>query len=623
MSCAANSTRLLWKLNGIIVMATMLTCPHCDVTLRLPREVPAGKKICCPKCNSTFAAPSEAGFAPPKKAREPFSGEDDEERARRRPPVDEARARPRRPPVEEVQEEGEDEWETEERPRSKRRKKRKVDRGFSLPIHPMLIGIVASGLLFGLVLLLTLGRYQVPFVLLGIVTGIMFFLWLGALWSHNQGTRDNNFLISFAAAAATFFIGWGITYLIVRSNRNGYLESSGLKAKVAEYASAGRAQRPQSPSVVGKVVVLEREGARDYAFDTMHYKVSEELRPASHEEVGTVVLIDWEKRAVGTYSDGSTGYQWFAQVRLIDFQQKALLHTRQFTGSPPPQTKKSSESGTGSKPDGEIADWVDKLPRHALGSQPVAPGVPAPPNPGGQPPRPPMPQGAGPKPPPATAYQGLVAYWAFDEGRGITTLDASPNRLRGRLFGARWVPGIRGQALEFNGVSTYVDLGTSPVLNFPANTAFTVAAWVKSDDRRGAIVSFRNATQDNPALDIHLQNKAVVVEARQDRGAILADVLRSPASIRPGQWHHFAVVRDARGTLELFLDGASVGRKSAIASRGDITTNLHCLGFEKHWQQRGFKDMDSRWLGGAVDEFCVFNRALSGGEVAGLAGRGS
>src|SRR3989338_5343069 len=55
---------------------------------------------------------------------------------------------------------------------------------------------------------------------------------------------------------------------------------------------------------------------------------------------------------------------------------------------------------------------------------------------------------------------GLVGYWTFDEGAGTTANDSSGNNNTGTLTnGPTWTTGKIGQALNFDGVNDYVDLG--------------------------------------------------------------------------------------------------------------------------------------------------------------------
>src|ERR1700738_2110225 len=60
---------------------------------------------------------------------------------------------------------------------------------------------------------------------------------------------------------------------------------------------------------------------------------------------------------------------------------------------------------------------------------------------------------------------GLVAAYAFDEGSGTTVKDWSGNSLTGTIVAATWISGgIYGNALSFNGTSSYIDLGNPTAL---------------------------------------------------------------------------------------------------------------------------------------------------------------
>ncbi len=59
----------------------------------------------------------------------------------------------------------------------------------------------------------------------------------------------------------------------------------------------------------------------------------------------------------------------------------------------------------------------------------------------------------------------LVAAYNFNEGSGTTVTDLSGHGLTGILQGATWTTGGRyGNALSFNGSSSYVDLGNPALL---------------------------------------------------------------------------------------------------------------------------------------------------------------
>src|SRR5215510_7048783 len=102
---------------------------------------------------------------------------------------------------------------------------------------------------------------------------------------------------------------------------------------------------------------------------------------------------------------------------------------------------------------------------------------------------------ATPRPTPTpTPPVGLVAAYNFNEGSGTTVNDASGNGITGNIIGATWTTGGKnGNALSFNGSTSYVDLGNPALLQITGS--MTWSAWVKAaanpaDD--GQIVSKSN-----------------------------------------------------------------------------------------------------------------------------------
>src|SRR5690349_13859404 len=74
---------------------------------------------------------------------------------------------------------------------------------------------------------------------------------------------------------------------------------------------------------------------------------------------------------------------------------------------------------------------------------------------------------------------GLVAAYNFNEGSGSTVTDLSGHNLTGTIVGATWSTGGKyGNALSFNGKSSYVDLGNPSALQLTGS--MTLEAWVKA-----------------------------------------------------------------------------------------------------------------------------------------------
>src|SRR4029077_18102708 len=81
--------------------------------------------------------------------------------------------------------------------------------------------------------------------------------------------------------------------------------------------------------------------------------------------------------------------------------------------------------------------------------------------------------------PTPTPPVGLVAAYNFNEGSGPTVTDASGNGITGNIIGATWTAeGRNGNALSFNGSSSYVDLGNPALLQIAGS--MTWSAWVEA-----------------------------------------------------------------------------------------------------------------------------------------------
>lgn len=87
------------------------------------------------------------------------------------------------------------------------------------------------------------------------------------------------------------------------------------------------------------------------------------------------------------------------------------------------------------------------------------------------------------------ADPGPVACYAFDEPAGEVVKDTSGHGLNGKIIGgAARVPSPRGQALHFDGVDDYVDLGTPEALALKGD--LTLEAWLRPEavDQRNRLI---------------------------------------------------------------------------------------------------------------------------------------
>jgi hypothetical protein len=332
----------------------------------------------------------------------------------------------------------------------------------------------------------------------------------------------------------------------------------------------------------------------------MRFRESDELDPGSKALKWVIAVV------VGGIASGLASF----------FLDRAKNDARDSIASNiAPNAPPTSPAAAASAPRPQLtlpADFLDQLrpgPRPAPGfppSEPVASFV--------QPETPPV----------ATDATGLISYWSLDEGSGARAFDSQRKRAA-QLYGGRWVTGVRGSALEFNGSTDFLDLGAWPELNFGPKAPFTVACWVKANAKSGKVFWFRGTPDGLPILGAEIVDGKLQAWVRHDGGIFhphsTKGEMKGFQPLRVGEWHHIALTRDASGTTELFQDGRSVVRTQGQESSGAITTNVRALGVEPHVLRENAKSPETGFLRGCVDEFCVFGRALTADEVARLAGR--
>ena len=203
---------------------------------------------------------------------------------------------------------------------------------------------------------------------------------------------------------------------------------------------------------------------------------------------------------------------------------------------------------------------------------------------------------------------GLVAAYGFDEGTGNTVQDQSGNNLTGTIVGATWTTaGMYGNALSFNGTSSYVDLGSPSA--FQLTGSMTIEAWVKAaanpaDD--GQIVSKSNGAgwqlKTSPDTGPHTFGISVSVNSttKAQRYSTAVPALNT--------WYHIAGVYDAAAlTLSTYVNGVldnGTLRGTVPASQLNQTANVN-IGR----RTGGF------YFNGVIDEVRIYNRALSQAEI--------
>jgi len=174
-----------------------------------------------------------------------------------------------------------------------------------------------------------------------------------------------------------------------------------------------------------------------------------------------------------------------------------------------------------------------------------------------------------------------------------------------------------GQALRLDGVNDHVDLPIGNLVGTLASATF--ATWVDFDTMSAGawqrVFDFGTGSTAYMFLTPRQGTSGAMRFAITSSGnaAGAESILDAPTRLPEG-WHHVAVVIDgATKAMLLYLDGE-------VLNRGPTNTLPMDLGVTtQNWLGRSQYDTDG-YFGGALDEFRIYDRALSMGEVAYLAG---
>ena len=191
------------------------------------------------------------------------------------------------------------------------------------------------------------------------------------------------------------------------------------------------------------------------------------------------------------------------------------------------------------------------------------------------------------------------------------------------VVGCQWVRGRWPEkgAIEFQGVSDRVRL------NVPGEfETLTLAAWIRVQGLDRKLNSlFMSDGFDAGTVHWLIRHDGVLGLTIVGEGSGNFQIVTSPSVLtldKFGMWVHLAVVLDGRaGRVVHYVNGLPVSEK-ALRIKPPYRISTGELG---NWNARGFPGNDPfmiRNFSGAMDEFCLFSRALDAGEVRDLYSEG-
>ena len=212
---------------------------------------------------------------------------------------------------------------------------------------------------------------------------------------------------------------------------------------------------------------------------------------------------------------------------------------------------------------------------------------------------------------PAALDQGLLGRWEFDgPGPSEKSVRSDSGAPRDLLLNdvRRAAEGHTGGALEFDG-KHFAEISGAQDLT-PLDRDLSVAAWV-------------NTSADGTIFALTTPGDQWVHDGRAlflRGGKLTFDVgwvgaVAGSAKLNDGQWHHVAMTwTHENGLVTLFVDGQPDGSGN-LKPRGPLASASARVGFAAP------NFPESPWFRGRLDGLRLYGRALTGSEVAALAGQ--
>ena len=199
--------------------------------------------------------------------------------------------------------------------------------------------------------------------------------------------------------------------------------------------------------------------------------------------------------------------------------------------------------------------------------------------------------------------KNIMGMWLLDEGKGGIATDLSEQGNDGEIHGAKWVDGKFGKALEFDGVSNWIEVPHSATVGFKTGTSFTITLYFKGTKVGGALVgkNYEDTSQATPwylLWDDGSANK-ITLYLRDSAGtSFRAD---GTTVIGDDKWHFIVGRADAdAGKSSVWIDGKMEAEADFNAKDG-YGTSEGVFHIGRHYD---------RYTAGIIDDVALFNVAL-------------
>ncbi len=207
---------------------------------------------------------------------------------------------------------------------------------------------------------------------------------------------------------------------------------------------------------------------------------------------------------------------------------------------------------------------------------------------------------------------GLIGHWGLDETTGTTAADLSGNGNDGAMTGGLdattdSVNGAVDSALNFDGISDYIQVTNDAVLNNVSSGEVSISAWVHISDTG---VTQRFISKYDIAGGAGSVNYTLWVDSSDEFKFCTGECNPAQISSAPAiydQWVHLVGIHDGTNTT-LYVN--NIAQTSAVTPNPPADSNWDLFIATK-------SDL-SEFMNGKIDDIRIYNRALSVTEIGDL-----
>ena len=236
----------------------------------------------------------------------------------------------------------------------------------------------------------------------------------------------------------------------------------------------------------------------------------------------------------------------------------------------------------------------------------------------------------------SNGQNGMVAHWSFDSISGDQFIDHVTNQEGGTIYGCKSVPGVVGNALEFDGVDDFVRIpgvGQLPPELFSNLSEGSISVWFRVENiptikgirpifyyGREFACEFFDAANEGLIIEvghspIHAGSKRLYFTQWTNGCTLPSFCYNSGKGMVQGQWYHYVAVVGSNYNTGFLNGELMTDRHYNFGNSNTHEFFSDALAHENLMIGRGYWDSNEMFFMGTIDEIKIFDHALLQEEV--------